>query len=146
MADTNAGNGFERRIWEHNAPHPAESSTPTNPSTRPLVTVDAPRPLLWLIVERPQRDRGAILPIPPNATIGRQGDVRWPDARMSRQHARFVWVEHDAHTAQARFLLVPLQDRNGTMVNNRPVQQPAPIYENDVITMGDTHFVVKVLY
>lgn len=147
MVDRDADDGFERRIWKPTDDQSTDDSPlPTSPQTRPVLIDSAPQPLLWLIVERPLKDRGVVLPIAPNTTIGRLGDTRWPDKRMSRQHARFLWVEVVEDIAQARFLIVPLQDRNGTMVNNRRIQQPTGIFENDVINMGETHFVVKVLY
>lgn len=130
----------------HTRPMTEPAPAPTSPQTRPMVMDDTPEPLLWLIVERPLKDRGMILPIINNTIIGRRGSVRWGDKRMSREHARFLRIENADETSRAHFLIVPLQEHNGTMVNNRRIQQPTAIYENDVITMGETHFVVKVLY
>jgi hypothetical protein len=42
-------------------------------------------------VREPRERRGALLPIKPNQTIGRDADVRWDDPRLSRVHAASRW-------------------------------------------------------
>ena len=38
-----------------------------------------PAPLGWLVVKRPIEQRGTILALAPNQSIGREGDIRWDD-------------------------------------------------------------------
>ena len=127
--------GFQRRTWEGR-----------KTQTKPVVSRQRPNvhpPLMWLIVAVPAQHRGTVLPMPSGSVIGRQGDVRWHDARMSRKHAQIDLVTNDmGHPA---FILTPLNDRNGTLVNDQPITEATIIQENDVIEMGDTQFVVKVL-
>lgn len=71
-------------------------------------------------------------------TLGRDpsNDICFPDDRkLSRTHAEFRMQDDN-------WLLVDLNSRNGTVVNNRPVRQH-PLRTGDVIRAGNTvlHFV-----
>ena len=101
--------------------------------------------LMWLIVASPDNVRGIVLPISSGTTIGRHGDIRWHDVRMSREHAKFSLIANSDKENQQTFYISPQKDRNGTMVNGKRITGQTPLQENDVILMGDTEFVVKVL-
>lgn len=101
--------------------------------------------MMWLIVTSPPAFRGTVLPIDEGLVIGRHGDIRWHDPRMSRRHALFLKVSDPSNPNNTFFAIEPYQDRNGTMVNGRRILERTLLHENDVILMGDTRFVVKVL-
>lgn len=102
-------------------------------------------PMMWLIVARPIESRGTVIPVTSGAIIGRQGDIRWDDPRMSRKHASFEVVMDEDNARESLFTLTPVKDRNGTLINGRRAKGQTVLHENDVIIMGETHFVVKVL-
>ncbi|MGJ3238097.1 MAG: FHA domain-containing protein [Anaerolineae bacterium] len=101
--------------------------------------------MMWLIIAYPETHRGTVLPVKDNALIGRHGDLRWYDMRMSRKHARFVRIADPERPNRQIFAIKPESDRNGTIVNGKRIANMTPLYENDVIVMGETTFVVKVL-
>lgn len=141
-----ADDGFRRRRWRGGT----GTEIPLPPDDTALVDTRAwnPQvgyPLLWLVVAEPAASRGAILPVEPGNIIGRRGDVRWHDERMSREHARIRLVRHPDDPDQLVYVIEPMNDRNGTFVNGNGITAATPILENDRIEMGDTLFVVKVL-
>lgn len=103
-------------------------------------------PLGWLIVVRPLDRRGTVLPVRANQTIGREGDVRWDDPGLSRLHARLTLepLESDPDGPSV-FHLWPFGSTNPVFVNGEPIRGATPLQENDVITLGTTLFVFKVL-
>ncbi len=105
-----------------------------------------PLPLGWLIVREPLEQRGAVLSVRPNQTIGREGDVQWDDPRLSRQHARLTFeaVGSDADD-RVVFHLWPFGPTNPVYVNGEAIRGATPLHENDTITLGTTVFVFKVL-
>lgn len=103
------------------------------------------RTLMWLIVSNPIDVRGTILPITSGAIIGRRGDIRWNDAHMSRKHALFSLMNNPENPDEQLFTITPYKDRNGTLVNGKRISERTLLRENDVILMGDTQFVVKML-
>lgn len=115
------------------------------PSSAPQQSPEKLVPLLWLIVAHPVASRGKILQITPGNIIGRQGDIQWDDPRMSRQHASFDIILDKQDINHSLFTLTPEKDRNGTLINGRRVKGQTVLHENDIIVMGETHFVVKVL-
>ncbi|MBN9644335.1 DUF3662 domain-containing protein [Corynebacterium sp. CCM 8862] len=70
--------------------------------------------------------------------IGRASDVdfRLPDTGVSRRHAEITWDGRDA-------VLVDLHSRNGTMVNNIPVDN-WQLADGDVITIGHSYIEVRI--
>lgn len=119
-----------------------ETGIPVNPDE---IIKRKYRVMMWLIISGPPEHRGTVLPIADGTIIGRRGDIPWDDARMSRQHAKFHRIEHPEIAGKEVFAISPQKDRNGTLVNGRRIQSTTPLRENDVIIMGDTRFVVKVL-
>lgn len=138
---------FQRRVWSTGPTrHANKGDAQSNQQPMAQRGVETLPPLLWLVVSFPLEHRGKILPIPANAVFGRNADVLWEDDLISRQHARFVLAQATAESAQLQFAIMPLQDRNGTFVNGQRIQGTTLLRENDRIEMGDTQFIVKVLY
>lgn len=103
-------------------------------------------PLAWLVVREPRERRGALLPIAPNQTIGREADVRWDDSRLSRVHARFTLEPPDDAPDDAPvYHLWPFAPTNPVTINGRAVRGATPLHENDEIRLGNTLFIFKVL-
>ena len=104
-------------------------------------------PLAWLIVKAPPARRGTVLPVQPNQVIGREGDIRWDDASLSRQHARFTLeAPADAPDDPPCFHVWPFGPTNPVYVNGESVRGATPLRENDEIRLGETLFVFKVLW
>ncbi len=105
-----------------------------------------PAPLGWLVVKSPLARRGEIVPVRANQIIGREGDVRWDDPRLSRQHAR-VTLEpsHDAPEGAPVFHLWPFGTTNPVFINGQEIRGATPLRENDEIQLGDTLFIFKLL-
>lgn len=95
-------------------------------------------PLAWLVISEGPR-RGHILKVTPGQSIGRKGaEIVWDDPKMSRMHARITLED-------GQFYIWDFGTPNGTYVNGERIRAATPIKENDVLRMGDTHFVFKVL-
>lgn len=103
--------------------------------------IDSPAasgPIAWLIIAEGPR-RGHIIKITPGQSIGRKGaDIVWNDSKISRMHARITLEDDEFH-------IWDFGTSNGTYVNDERIRAATPIRENDVIKMGDTIFVFKVL-
>lgn len=111
----------------------------------PLLDVPPP-PLAWLIVREPVTQRGTVLPVAAGQVIGREGDVAWADARLSRRHARLTLEPPpDQPDAAPLFHLWPFAPTNPVIVNGRAIRGATPLTENDEIRLGDTLFVFKTL-
>ncbi|MBI5961246.1 MAG: FHA domain-containing protein [Chloroflexi bacterium] len=126
------------------APRP-DANPPVQPealSAEELATL----PLGWLVVKEPLGRRGEVLTVRPGQTIGRDGDVRWNDPRMSRQHARLT-LEPSAEAPDEPpvFHLWPFGPTNPVFVNGQEIRGATPLSENDEVRLGDTLFVFKVL-
>lgn len=148
------GSDFQRRVWRagqtEKRDERATIADPVGAHERIQKAMQAQQteqvtPLMWLVVTFPLEQRGTILPVKPDDTFGRTGDVRWDDPLVSRQHARFMLIEGRAD-APTQYAVQPLQDRNGTFVNGERISGAKRLNENDHIEMGDTQFIVKVLY
>ncbi len=107
-------------------------------------------PLGWLIVKEPPDRRGEVLAVKHGQIIGREGDLRWIDPKLSRQHARFT-IEPVGETSGARlsgtlaFHLWPFAPTNPVIINGKTVRAATPLNENDEILLGDTLFVFKTI-
>lgn len=142
---TSESGDFQRRVWQGtqgtDIPLPRSEDTFTDTkSWNPAYRI----PLLWFIVAQPLEHRGAILPVAPNNIIGRRGEVRWHDPRMSREHARVRLVRHPENPQEQIYAIEPLSDKS-IFINGHELDNLTILLENDEIQMGDTLFIVKVL-
>jgi hypothetical protein len=133
---------------------PADASDVTEIVARPdqpdLGAYEGPPPFCWLVIKEPPAHRGEILNIQPGQVIGREGDVRWPDSRLSRRHAQITFEPlHDPVDADAppiyAFHLWPFAPTNPVILNGEEVRGATPLSENDELRLGDTLFVIKML-
>jgi hypothetical protein len=119
----------------------AEDETELPRAAREDVTeLDAPAKgtlgMLW-VKEGPRR--GRFYPMKNGTTIGRkEGDLILDDAKVSGTHAKFTMEDDD-------FLLWDFGSANGTYVNGKRIREATLLYENDLIRIGETIFVVKLL-
>lgn len=70
--------------------------------------------------------------------IGREADLVLDDEKASKHHAAVVIED-------GQFVIWDLASRNGTYVNNEKIRAATPLKENDIVKIGSTIFVVKVL-
>jgi len=92
--------------------------------------------ILWV---KEGKHRGRIYKVREITIIGRtQGDVLLPDPKVSNPHAKLTLEE-------GRFVLWDFGSKNGTFVNGERVRSATPLKENDIIQIGDTIFVLKLL-
>lgn len=137
---------FVRQTFESNVP-----SGVTEIMSRPVF--DAPRapdpdeaPLAWLVVKEPRERRGTIIQVQANQSIGREGDIRWNDPGLSRQHARLTLeAPEDDPDGYPMFHLWPFGPTNPVYINGRQIRGATPLRENDEIRLGETLFVFKML-
>jgi len=119
----------------------AEDETELPRSAREDVTeLDAPAKgvlgMLW-VKEGPRR--GRFYPIKHGTEIGRkEGSLILDDPKVTGRHAKFTMEEDD-------FLVWDLASANGTYVNDKKIREATRLEENDLIKIGDTIFVVKLL-
>jgi hypothetical protein len=94
-------------------------------------------PPAWLTLYRPTRGQPMRLLRSP-IHIGRHlsNEIIVNDRRVSRHHAE-IRYERD------QFVLYDLSSTNGVRVNGAPAQQPVPLRNNDVITVGSHEFVFQ---
>lgn len=155
-ADADADNAGDDRDFVRQTVEPESDGSVTEVAPRPDVPPEALEhgpdaddpggPVGWLVVKEPVEQRGTALTVRANQIIGRAGDVRWPDPRLSRQHARLTFEppEDDPDSA-AVFHLWPFGPTNPVYVNGAAIRGATPVHENDEITLGNTLFVFKVL-
>jgi len=92
--------------------------------------------MLW-VKEGPRR--GRFYPVRHGTVIGRrEGDIILDDSKVSGSHAKFT-MEGE------QFFLWDFGSSNGTFVNGRKIRKATPLEENDIIQIGQTDFVVKLL-
>lgn len=119
----------------------AEDETELPRSAREdLTQIDAPAKgvlaMLW-VKEGPRR--GRFYPIKHNTEIGRkEGDLILDDPKVTSRHAKFTMEDDD-------FIVWDLASANGTFVNDKKIREATRLEENDLIKIGDTIFVVKLL-
>jgi pSer/pThr/pTyr-binding forkhead associated (FHA) protein len=108
--------------------------------------LDPPPILAWLVVKEPRDRRGTMVQVQANQSIGREGDIRWNDPGLSRQHARLTLEppEEDPGGFPV-FHLWPFGPTNPVYINGRQIRGATPLHENDEIRLGDTLFVFKLL-
>ena len=94
--------------------------------------------ILWV---KKGRRRGFIHKIHDGATVGRdEGDVIMDDPKVSNPHARFRLNEDEDG-----YVLWDFGSKNGTYVNDERINAATELKENDVIKIGDTEMVLKIL-
>jgi hypothetical protein len=92
--------------------------------------------LLWV---KEGRRRGRTYPIKHGAIVGRkEGDLILDDPKVSNTHAKFNMEEDD-------FVIWDFGSSNGTYVNGKKIRKATVLEENDLVKIGDTVFVVKLL-
>jgi len=97
---------------------------------------NGPFGILWV---KEGHRRGHIYKIKENSTVGRKdGDLILDDPKVSGMHAKFTY-END------HFVIWDFGSANGTYVNAKRIRQATPLLENDLVKIGDTVFVVKLL-
>jgi hypothetical protein len=85
------------------------------------------------------RRRGKIYPISKGTKIGREeGDLILDDPKVSSLHCK-ITVEDDD------FLLWDFGSSNGTYVNGKKIREATVLKENDLVKIGESVFVVKLL-
>lgn len=98
-----------------------------------------PIAILW--VKEGMR-RGKIYSITKTTRIGRKEgetvDLAIDDPKISNPHAKFSMRDN-------KFFVVDFDSKNGTFVNGQRIEAVTPLNENDVIKMGSTVFVLKIL-
>ena len=83
--------------------------------------------------------RGRIHKIKDGATIGRStGDVVLDDQKVSNPHAKFTLEDE-------KYILWDFGSKNGTTVNDERIRAATELNENDIVKIGDTVMVLKVL-
>ena len=100
---------------------------------------EAPAGLMGILWVKEGRRRGHIHHIKNGAVVGRgRTSLIFDDPKVSEQHAKFT-VEDN------QFVLWDFGSLNGTFVNGERIRSATVLKENDVIKMGDTIVVLKVL-
>ena len=97
---------------------------------------DGPFGILWV---KEGHRRGHIYKIKENSTVGRKdGDLILDDPKVSSMHAKFTYES-------GHFVVWDFGSANGTFVNGKRIRQATPLNENDLVKIGDTAFIVKLL-
>ena len=95
-----------------------------------------PLALLW-VKEGPRR--GKLYPIRRPTVIGRkEGGLILDDPKVSSTHAKLAMEDGE-------FVIWDFGSSNGTSVNGKKIRKATVLEENDVIKIGDTSFVLKLL-
>ncbi len=83
--------------------------------------------------------RGRTYPVKHGTVVGRkEGNLILDDPKVSSMHAKFN-MEGD------RFVVWDFGSVNGTFVNGKRIREATVLEENDLVKIGDTVFVVKLL-
>lgn len=67
-------------------------------------------------------------------------DIAIADAKSSRKHSRFQWMNSTVPGEAPEVWLEDLASTNGTWVNGRRVEEPIRLYERDKVLIGSTLF------
>lgn len=83
-------------------------------------------------------DPGKVFPLGRDNTLGRsaENDVRLPDETVSAQHARVSF-------GQGMWWIEDLGSRNGTLLNQSALEQPAVLSSGDRIDVGQVRLTFK---
>jgi pSer/pThr/pTyr-binding forkhead associated (FHA) protein len=92
--------------------------------------------ILWV---KDGNRRGCIYNIKDSSVVGRrEGDLIIDDPKVSNPHAKFT-VE------DGQFIVWDFGSRNGTFVNGERIRAATLLKENDIIKIGDSTFILKIL-
>jgi hypothetical protein len=95
--------------------------------------------LLGILWVREGSQRGRIHKIEDGTIVGRRGgDLILNDPKVSNPHAK-ITVEGE------QFVIWDFGSKNGTFVNGERIRAATLLNENDIVRLGDTYFVLKVL-
>lgn len=95
-----------------------------------------PMAILWV---KDGRRRGHVCKVKEGTVIGRKdGDLILDDPKVSNPHAKLTFEDK-------QFVIWDFGSKNGTFVNGERIRAATPLKENDLIKIGDTTFVFKVL-
>ena len=83
--------------------------------------------------------RGHIYKVKEGTRVGRsEGDVVLDDPKVSNPHCKFTYEDE-------QFIIWDFGSKNGTQVNGKKIRAATELKENDLIKIGDSTFVLKVL-
>lgn len=92
--------------------------------------------MLWV---KEGRRRGRTYPIKHGTIVGRkEGGLILDDPKVSGTHAKFTMEKND-------FVVWDFGSSNGTYVNGKKIREATVLEENDLVKIGETVFVVKLL-
>lgn len=92
--------------------------------------------MLWV---KEGRRRGRTYPIKHGTMVGRkEGNLILDDPKVSGMHAKFNMEGNN-------FVVWDLGSVNGTFVNGKKIREATVLEENDLVKIGETVFVVKLL-
>lgn len=116
--------------------------TKGNPQTPPTLVGGVPiipATFHWQITMTAGYATGRSFPLSPTTIIGRgrDCDIQLLDPKASRQHAQITLQGHHCQISD-------LNSRNGTYVNKQPISQPTPLYDGDLVRIGDTQFQINL--
>ncbi len=95
-----------------------------------------PQAILWV---KEGNRRGRVYKVTNETIIGRRdATLILDDPKVSSIHAKFTFEDD-------QFVLWDFGSKNGTFVNGERIRAATALKENDVIKIGDTVFVLKVL-
>jgi hypothetical protein len=113
----------------------SDEKTEIFPSNKGEVAVG----ILWVKEGSEGPKRGRIYKLVTETVIGRTtGNLALDDRYVSNPHAKLVYKED-------HFVIGDFMTDNGTFVNGEQIQQQTTLKENDLIKIGTTIFVLKVL-
>jgi hypothetical protein len=117
-----------------------ETDLPRHEPEEDMTELESPiAPVLGLLWVKEGARRGKYYPIKHGTVIGRKdGSLILDDPKVSGRHAKFT-IEND------EFVIWDLGTSNGTMVNGKKIRQATVLSENDLVKIGDSVFVIKLL-
>lgn len=96
-------------------------------------------PVLGLLWAKEGPRRGKYYPLKHGTVVGRkEGSLIIDDPKVSGMHAKFTIEDDD-------FVIWDIGSANGTLVNGEKIREATVLEENDLIKIGDSVFVIKLL-
>lgn len=103
---------------------------------------DPVRPTLGMLWVKEGKRIGKFYPLRDGTVVGRkynkEGDLILDEPKVSSMHAKFKMED-------GLFVVWDLGSTNGTYVNGHKIREATILEENDLVQIGDTVFVVKLL-